>query len=124
MDLRNIKSEQSYLSSRTDPEGILLISRLNRYWDFTSPSTNRHTYNDMASFFLVLKNRGEPITGWSVWAALAFFRKRRPELLELYDDRVANATKLADKTAVRPVGKPHFKTFMAALRGNSYELPA
>ena len=89
--------EISYLSPNTDQEGVLLKAHLKRYWNSASPSTNRQTYNGAASFFGFLKARGEPITGWSVWAVLAYFQHKRSGLLTLYDIRVAKQNKLDGK---------------------------
>ena len=52
----------------------------------------------MSSFFEFLKARGEPITGWSVGAVLAYFQHKRSELLTPCDIRVAKQNKLEDKS--------------------------
>ena len=57
-----------------DKEGTVSKPRLKRYRDSTSPPTNRQTYNAMLKFFTFLKNRGEPLVGWSVCAVLAYFQ--------------------------------------------------
>ena len=70
----------------------------------------------MLSFFEFLKARGEPITGWSVWAVLAYFQYKRTELLTLYDIRVAKQAKLAEKFAAKPIEKSHFTNFMYSFK--------
>ena len=52
----------------------------------------------MANFFAFLKYRGEPETCRSVWAPIAYFQHKRPDLLTLYDIRVAKQNKPEDKS--------------------------
>ena len=68
----------------------------------------------MANFFAFLKSRGEPETGWSVWAVLAYFQHKRPELITLYDIRVAKQNKLDDKSD-KAGRKSHFANFATDL---------
>ena len=109
-ELRNV-----FPSPNADQEGVLLKAHLKRYWNLASPP-NILTYNAMTSFFEFLKFRGEPITGWIVWAVLAYFQHKRPELLARYDIRVAKQNTLDRKIAIKPVEKSHLTNFMYSFK--------